>query len=107
MLVRQNLYKKGGLISITSQILTVDMLTSDLPTDKITGMIMLHAEKVTPSTLAAFVVRLYREKNKDGFLKAFSDQPEHVTSGMSPLKTIMKETQLRTVHIYPRYGKTT
>lgn len=37
-----------------------------------------------------------------GFLKAFSDQPEHITSGMSPLRTIMKELQLRTVHIYPR-----
>ena len=36
------------------------------------------------------------------FSKAFSDQSEHITSGMSPLRTIMKEFQLRTVHIYPR-----
>lgn len=48
-------------------------------------------------------MRLYRERNNTGFLKAFSDQPEHITSGMSPLRTIMKELQLRTVHIYPRY----
>jgi hypothetical protein len=38
-----------------------------------------------------------------GFVKAFTDQPEHITSGLSPLKNIMKELQLRTVHIYPRY----
>ncbi|KAI9064710.1 hypothetical protein FKP32DRAFT_1757286 [Trametes sanguinea] len=100
---RQDLYKKGGLVSITSQIFTVDMLTSDIPTHLITGILILHAEKVTPTSAEAFIVRLYREKNKNGFLKAFSDQPEHITSGMSPLRTIMKELQLRTVHIYPRF----
>ncbi|RPD58723.1 hypothetical protein L226DRAFT_617201 [Lentinus tigrinus ALCF2SS1-7] len=100
---RQDLYKKGGLLSITSQIFTVDMLTSDIPTHLITGILVLHAERVTPTSAEAFIVRLYREKNKNGFLKAFSDQPEHITSGMSPLRTIMKELQLRTVHIYPRF----
>lgn len=53
--------------------------------------------------LEAFIVRLYREKNRTGFLKAFTDQPEHITSGLSPLKNIMKELQLRSVHIYPRW----
>ncbi|KAH9846206.1 hypothetical protein C2E23DRAFT_853988 [Lenzites betulinus] len=100
---RQDLYKKGGLVSITSQIFTVDMLTSDIPTHLITGILILHAERVTPTSAEAFIVRLYREKNKNGFLKAFSDQPEHITSGLSPLRTIMKELQLRTVHIYPRF----
>ncbi|OJA12366.1 hypothetical protein AZE42_04345 [Rhizopogon vesiculosus] len=100
---RQDLYKNGGLISVTSRILIVDMLQSDIPTDLITGIIVLHAEKVTALSLEAFIVRLYREKNKAGFLKAFSDQPEHITSGMSPLKNIMKELQLRRVHIYPRF----
>ncbi|KAM5544482.1 hypothetical protein V8D89_002142 [Ganoderma adspersum] len=90
---RQDLYKKGGLVSITSQIFTVDMLTSDIPTHLITGILILHAERVTPTSAEAFIVRLYREKNKKGFLKAFSDQPEHITSGMSPLRTIMKELQ--------------
>ena len=59
-------------------------------------------QRVTPTSAEAFIVRLYREKNKNGFLKDFTDQPEHITSGMSPLRTIMKELQLRTVHIYPR-----
>jgi DNA excision repair protein ERCC-4 len=62
------------------------------------------ARRVTASSLEAFIVRLYREKNTAGFLKAFSDEPEHITSGMSPLKNIMKELQVRTVHIYPRYA---
>ncbi len=45
---RQDLYKKGGLISVTSQILTVDMLTSEMPTHLITGIIVLHAERSLP-----------------------------------------------------------
>ncbi|KAJ7655415.1 hypothetical protein B0H17DRAFT_1098988 [Mycena rosella] len=100
---RQALYLKGGLFSVTSRILVVDMLQGDIPTERITGILVLHAERVTPLVLEAFIVRLYREKNKTGFLKAFTDQPEHITNGMSPLKNIMKELQLRTVHIYPRF----
>ncbi|KAJ7459996.1 hypothetical protein B0H11DRAFT_2284502 [Mycena galericulata] len=100
---RQNLYKTGGLFSVTSRILVVDMLQGDIPTSRITGILVLHAERVTPLVLEAFIVRLYREKNKIGFLKAFTDQPEHITNGMSPLKNIMKELQLRNVHIYPRF----
>jgi DNA excision repair protein ERCC-4 len=79
------------------------MLQSDLPTELVTGLLILHAEKVTALSLEAFIVRLYREKNNSGFLKAFSDQPEHITSGLSPLKSIMKELQLHTVLIYPRF----
>ena len=43
--VRQELYKKGGIISVTSRILVVDMLLSDIPTELITGMLVLHAER--------------------------------------------------------------
>jgi len=59
--------------------------------------------RVTALSLEAFIVRLYREKNEKGFLKAFSDQPEHIMNGLSPLKNIMKELRLRNVHIYPRW----
>ncbi|KAF6752030.1 hypothetical protein DFP72DRAFT_462496 [Ephemerocybe angulata] len=100
---RQALYKGGGLIMVTSRILVVDMLQADLPTELVSGIVVLHAEKVTPLVLEAFVIRLFREKNKDGFVKAFTDQPEHITSGLSPLKNIMKELQIRNVHIYPRF----
>lgn len=66
--------------------------------------IPLNTRRVTALALEAFIVRLYREKNQNGFLKAFTDQPEHITSGMSPLKNIMKELQVRRAHMYPRYA---
>lgn len=41
----QILYKTGGLVSVTSRILIVDLLQSDVPVDKITGLIITHAER--------------------------------------------------------------
>jgi DNA excision repair protein ERCC-4 len=38
------MYKQGGLFSVTSRILVVDMLTKRIPVDLITGIIVLHAE---------------------------------------------------------------
>lgn len=58
---------------------------------------------MTALSLEAFIIRLFREKNTAGFVKAFSDTPEQFTSGLYPLKSIMKELQLRNVHIYPRF----
>lgn len=43
--VRQDLYRQGGILSVTSRILVVDMLQSDIPTGLITGLIVLHAEQ--------------------------------------------------------------
>ena len=42
---RQALYRKGGLVSVTSRILVVDMLLNDIPVELITGMVILHADK--------------------------------------------------------------
>lgn len=42
---RQNLYKQGGLISVTTRILIVDMLQKDMPVELITGLMVLHAER--------------------------------------------------------------
>ncbi|KAJ3818096.1 hypothetical protein F5880DRAFT_1491929 [Lentinula raphanica] len=100
---RQDLYKGGGLIAVTLRILVVDLLQNTIPVEKITGILVMHAERVSPLHLVSFITRLYREKNSKGFLKAFTDQPEHITSGLSPLKNIMKELQLRRVWIYPRF----
>ena len=55
---RQDLYKRGGLVSITSQIFTVDMLTSDIPTHLITGILVLHAERRAARIISFFCENL-------------------------------------------------
>ncbi|KDE08113.1 hypothetical protein MVLG_01595 [Microbotryum lychnidis-dioicae p1A1 Lamole] len=100
---REKMYKQGGLFSVTSRILVVDMLNNKIPVALITGIIVLHAETVTPTSLEAFIVRIYRRQNRIGFLKAFSDQPEQFTFGLSPLQTVLQQLQLREVIICPRF----
>ncbi|EPE26670.1 Restriction endonuclease-like protein [Glarea lozoyensis ATCC 20868] len=100
---REKLYAQGGIFSITSRILVVDLLTNLLNPETITGMIVLHADKVVATSLEAFILRIYRQKNKNGFLKAFSDAPEPFTTGFAPLTSMMRNLFLRQVALWPRF----
>jgi DNA excision repair protein ERCC-4 len=102
---RQELYLSGGLLSVTSQILVTDMLTKKIPTDIITGLIFLHAERITPTCVESFIARIYRQENKEGFLKAFSDSPEYFAMGLSPLQTVLGQLRIRRVELWPRFHK--
>jgi DNA excision repair protein ERCC-4 len=84
-LLREKTYAKGGIVSVTSRILVVDMLNKKLPIHLVSGMVVLHAERcvvrhalalslascsvwdvisVTPTSTEAFIVRVFREHNK-------------------------------------------
>ncbi|CBQ73585.1 related to RAD1-component of the nucleotide excision repairosome [Sporisorium reilianum SRZ2] len=104
---RSEMYLSGGIMSVTSRILVVDMLSKRIPTGLITGLVVLHAEKVTPTSVEAFIARIYRQENKEGFLKAFSDNPEHFTMGISPLQTVLSQLRIRKVELWPRFHQQT
>lgn len=103
---RQKLYAKGGILSITSRILIVDFLSELLDPKTVTGMIVLHADRVVATSSEAFIFRIYRQYNKEGFLKAFSDQPESFSRGMNPLSTMMRNLFLRRPALWPRFHAT-
>lgn len=103
---REKMYAAGGLFSVTSRILIVDLLAGVLKPESVTGMVALHAERISTTSLEAFIVRIYRQKNKKGFLKAFSDQPEPFTSGFQPLTGILKNLFLRKPLLFPRFHVT-
>lgn len=100
---REKMYAQGGIFSITSRILVVDLLTSLLDPETITGLVVLHADRIVATSLEAFILRIYRQKNKVGFLKAFSDNPEPFTTGFNPLSTMMRNLFLRNVSLWPRF----
>ncbi|KJZ75790.1 hypothetical protein HIM_04947 [Hirsutella minnesotensis 3608] len=103
---REKMYAGGGIFSITSRILVVDVLTGLLNPETITGMIVLHADRVVSTSLEAFILRVYRQKNKVGFLKAFSDNPDPFATGFSPLATMMRNLFLRKASLWPRFHVT-
>ncbi|TVY35667.1 DNA repair protein [Lachnellula occidentalis] len=100
---REKMYAQGGIFSITSRILVVDLLTSLIHPETITGLVVLHSDKIVATSLEAFILRIYRQKNKAGFLKAFSDNPEPFTTGFAPLSTMMRNLFLRNVSLWPRF----
>ncbi|EPS28441.1 DNA repair protein rad16 [Penicillium oxalicum] len=101
--MRERIYAEGGILSVTSRILVVDLLSKLLDPEKVTGMIILHAEKVMATSLEAFITRIYRQTNKRGFLKAFSDSPEPFTTGFAPLSNMLRNLFLRKASLWPRF----
>lgn len=100
---REKMYARGGVFTITSRILVVDLLAGLLDPTKITGLVVLHAERVTIVSLEAFIIRIFRQKNKIGFVKAFSENPESFSSGFSTLSTVMRNLFLQKTSLWPRY----
>ncbi|KAM3462578.1 hypothetical protein MY5147_007068 [Beauveria neobassiana] len=103
---REKMYAAGGIFSITSRILVVDLLTALLSPETITGLIVLHADRIVATSLEAFILRVYRQKNKVGFLKAFADNPDPFTIGFSPLATMMRNLFLKKASLWPRFHVT-
>jgi DNA excision repair protein ERCC-4 len=54
---REKMYAQGGIFSITSRILIVDFLSGLLNPETVTGLVVLHAEKVVATSLEAFILR--------------------------------------------------
>ncbi|KAJ5266576.1 DNA repair protein [Penicillium angulare] len=101
--VREGIYSRGGILSVTSRILVTDLLSKLLDPEKVTGMVILHADKVVATSLEAFIVRIYRQSNKRGFLKAFSEAPEPFTTGFAPLANMLRNLFLQKASLWPRF----
>ncbi|KAK3753140.1 hypothetical protein RRG08_024418 [Elysia crispata] len=100
---RQNTYLKGGVLFITSRIFVVDLLTDRVPVEHVTGILVYRAHKIIESCQEAFILRLYRQKNKTGFIKAFTDNPDAFTSGFSHVERVMKNLFVKKLFLWPRF----
>lgn len=99
---REKLYSKGGIFVVTSRIFIVDLLSHIIDPAKITGVVIMHAEKVAVNSIESFILRIIRQKNKLAFIKAISEEPEHFT-GFAPLGTMMKSLRVSKVFLWPRF----
>ena len=100
---REKIYADGGIVSVTSRILIVDLLSKLLDPETVTGLVVLHAEKVITTSSEAFIVRVFRQFNKIGFVKAFTDAPEPLISSYAPLGAMLRNLFLRKPALYPRF----
>ncbi|XP_061433050.1 DNA repair endonuclease XPF [Lethenteron reissneri] len=100
---RQDVYLQGGAFFITSRILVVDFLTDRIPAHLITGILVYKAHRLIESCQEAFVLRLFRQKNKTGFIKAFSDQPVAFSAGFCRVERVMRSLFVRKLYLWPRF----
>lgn len=99
---RRRIYDEGGIVSVTSRVLVVDFLSGILSPNDVTGLFVLHAERVRETSNESFIVHLYRDSNDWGFVKAVSDEPEAFT-GFTPLASKLKVLRITNVFLWPRF----
>ncbi|XP_060116834.1 DNA repair endonuclease XPF [Heteronotia binoei] len=100
---RYEAYMQGGVIFATSRILVVDFLTGRIPSDLITGILVYKAHRIIESCQEAFILRLYRQKNKQGFIKAFSDNAVAFSTGFCHVERVMRNLFVRKLYLWPRF----
>lgn len=100
---RVKTYCGGGILFVTTRILVVDLLLDRVPLDLTTGIMVFKAHKIVDECQEAFIMRLYRMKNKVGFVKAFSNLPIAFTQGFGKIDRIMRWLFVRKLHLWPRF----
>ncbi|NXY91385.1 XPF endonuclease, partial [Alcedo cyanopectus] len=101
--VRYEFYTQGGVIFATSRILVVDFLTDRIPANLITGILVYKAHRIIESCQEAFILRLYRQKNKQGFIKAFTDNAVAFDTGFCRVERVMRNLFVRKLYLWPRF----
>ncbi|XP_055640284.1 DNA repair endonuclease XPF [Toxorhynchites rutilus septentrionalis] len=103
---RERVYSEGGIHFISTRILVVDLLKNRIPIELITGIFVVKAHEIIESCQEAFALRLYRQKNKTGFIKAFSKNVEAFTYGYGHVEKVMRNLFVKELFIWPRFHAT-
>jgi DNA excision repair protein ERCC-4 len=103
---RLETYLHGGVISITSRIMLIDLLKNRIPIHMVTGIMLLDAHRVTEYSLEAFILELFRTSNTVGFIKAFSGRAEALTGGFAKVEKMCKFLKTPKLLLYPRFHAT-
>uniref|UniRef100_A0A6G1SAP4 DNA repair endonuclease XPF n=1 Tax=Aceria tosichella TaxID=561515 RepID=A0A6G1SAP4_9ACAR len=100
---RRDIYMQGGVLFVTERILVVDLLMNRVPIELVTGVIVYRAHKVYTDCLMSFILRLYRSKNKEGFIKALSQNPQAFFGDFGKLDKIMRALFVTSLQLWPRF----
>ncbi|KAF4323265.1 hypothetical protein BBO99_00001545 [Phytophthora kernoviae] len=100
---RLHMYKGGGVFFVTARILVVDLLSNHVDPGIVSGLLVNDAHHVTETSIEAFILRLYRERNREGFIKGFCDNSVALSSGFNRVEQVLKHLYVRDVFLYPRF----
>ncbi|KAJ8664216.1 hypothetical protein QAD02_005253 [Eretmocerus hayati] len=102
---REIMYLEGGVLFISGRILVVDMLKNRVPLNLVSGILVYRAHSIMSSHQEAFALRLYRQTNKTGFIKAFTNSALAFTVGFAQVEQVMKKLFVKKLYLWPRFHK--
>lgn len=110
---RRQEYLAGGIVFVASNIISVDFLQGIVPIHLISGIIVFNAHEVSDLSYETMAIRLFREKNNEGFVKALSDSAYGFTrskgksladSGITKhLDKVMSLLCINNIFLWPRF----
>lgn len=103
---RKDIYDTASSVFITSRICIVDLLTKRLDPEKIRGILVFNAHLVSDTSSEGFILRIFRQQNQRGFIKAFSDNPLALAGGFNKLEKVLRALHVRKLMLWPRFHVT-
>ena len=103
MAIRARNYAMGTPCFVTSRIFAVDLLGNRLPAENVAGMIVANAHSVEDISGEGFCARLFREKNRRGFMRGLTDRPYDASKAFEGVERSMKSLFVRNVTFWPRF----
>lgn len=100
---RTLIYEAGGFVVVTSNILVHDLLHNAIPAKSVAGIVVYAADSVRESSNEHFALKLYRARNRDGFVKAFSENPIALTRGFHHVEKLMRNLYVSRLCLWPRF----
>ncbi|VDO97486.1 unnamed protein product [Schistosoma margrebowiei] len=101
---REAIYKRGGVVFVSSRILVVDLLMERMPATLVSGVLILRAHELHEACQDSFIIQLLRERNPQLFIKAFSDNSLSLTSGYNHAERIMLQLGISKLVLWPRFN---
>ncbi|KYQ90107.1 DNA excision repair protein 4 [Tieghemostelium lacteum] len=98
-----NMYKKGGVYFSQASIFVLDFLTKRIPIDMVSGLIINNAHRISDTSTEYLLIKLFRQYNKKGFIKAFTTNPHQLTDEIGKLQRTLKYLHLTNLYIWPRF----
>lgn len=98
-------YLEGGVFVASSRVFVADMIDGTLDVESISCILINSVETVAEASSEAFIVHMFRKRNKTGLVKGFSECPVPLSLGFSPLDRKMRSLRVSKVLFLPRFHK--
>lgn len=59
--------------------------------------------RISETSIESFILKVFRERNRFGFVKGFSEEPEALQSGFGKVERLLKVLFVKKLYLWPRF----